>query len=148
MSVFGATLVRIFLHSGSISPYSIRMRENTDQNNSEYVWGHSKRTSPQKWQFLDPPPPMSTLITISGYPSPPCHRVNSDKLSLRIQVTKTIWGHFKNSNDSRNYDKSALFFCAFWCVKLGLACLNVFTNKLFNSSSRGCDENNKKCEKY
>ena len=57
--------------------------------------GRSKRTSPQKWQFLDPPPP--------------CHRVNSDKLSLKVQVTKTIWGHFKNSNATRNYDKFAKF---------------------------------------
>ena len=33
--------------------------------------GRSKRTSPQKWQFLDPPPPMSLLVTISGYPPSP-----------------------------------------------------------------------------
>ena len=62
------------------------------------AWGHSKRTSPQKWQFLDHPTPMSPLVTISGYPPLPMHQVNSDKLSLRIQVTKTIWGHFKNGN--------------------------------------------------
>ena len=42
MSVFGVILVRIFPHSDwirrdmSISPYSVQMRENTDQNNSEY----------------------------------------------------------------------------------------------------------------
>ena len=39
MSEFGVFLVRIFPHSDwilCISPYSIRMRENTDQNNSEY----------------------------------------------------------------------------------------------------------------
>ena len=40
MSVFGVILVLIFPYSDSIrsSPYSIRLRENTDQNNSEY--GH------------------------------------------------------------------------------------------------------------
>ena len=73
------------------------------------VRGRSKRTSPRKWQFLDPPSPMSPLVTISGYPLPPCHRINSYKLLLRIQVTKTIWGHFNNTNDTRNYDKSAKF---------------------------------------
>ena len=35
MSVFGVILVRIF-------PYSVRMRKNTDQNNSEY--GHFLRS--------------------------------------------------------------------------------------------------------
>ena len=64
-------------------------------------------TSPQKWQLFNLPPPMSPLVTISGYPLPTCHRVNNDKLSLRIQVTKTIWGRFKNSNDTRICDKSA-----------------------------------------
>ena len=59
--------------------------------------------------FWTPPSPMSPLVTISGYPPPSCHQVNSDKLSLRVQVTKTIWGHFKNSNDTRNYDKPAKF---------------------------------------
>ena len=47
----------------------------------------------------------SPHVTISHYfrllPSP-CHRVNSGKLSLRIEVTKTIWGHFKSSNDTRS----------------------------------------------
>ena len=41
MSVFGVVLVRIWTKNGeirSISPYSVQMRENTDQNNSEY--GH------------------------------------------------------------------------------------------------------------
>ena len=33
---------------------------------------------------------MSPLVAIPGYPLPPCHQVNSDKLSLRIQVMKTI----------------------------------------------------------
>ena len=38
MSVFGVILVRIFPHSDwmCISPYSVRMRENTDQNNSKH----------------------------------------------------------------------------------------------------------------
>ena len=36
VSVFGVFLVRIFLHS-----YSVRMRENANQNNSEY--GHFLR---------------------------------------------------------------------------------------------------------
>ena len=36
MYVLGVILVRIFPHSDWISPYSVRMRENTDQNNSEY----------------------------------------------------------------------------------------------------------------
>ena len=43
-SVFGIILVRIFLHSDWIrrdTPYSARMRENMDQNNSEY--GHFLR---------------------------------------------------------------------------------------------------------
>ena len=40
VSVRGVILVHIFLHSDrieirSISPYSVRMRENADQNNSE-----------------------------------------------------------------------------------------------------------------
>ena len=57
----------------------------------------------------------SAHVTISHYlrvpPPPPTphvtrHWVNNDKLSLRIQVAKTIWGHFKNSNDTRNHDKS------------------------------------------
>ena len=37
--VFGVILVRIFPHSDwilRISPYTVRMQENTDQNNSEY----------------------------------------------------------------------------------------------------------------
>ena len=41
MSVFGVFLVRVFPHLDWIlrfSPYSVRMRENTDQKNSEY--GH------------------------------------------------------------------------------------------------------------
>ena len=52
VSVFGTILVRIFPHSDLIwrdtsdlirrdIPYSIRMRESTDQNNSEY--GHFLR---------------------------------------------------------------------------------------------------------
>ena len=48
VSVFGVVLVRIFPHSDwirrdCISPYSVRLRENTDQNNSEY--GHILRSS-------------------------------------------------------------------------------------------------------
>ena len=45
VSVFGVILVRIFLYSGwirGISPYSVRMKENADQNNSEY--GHFLRS--------------------------------------------------------------------------------------------------------
>ena len=40
MSLFGVMLVQIFLHSDwlRISPYSVRMRGNADQNNPEY--GH------------------------------------------------------------------------------------------------------------
>ena len=40
MSLFGVMLVQIFLHSDwlRISPYSVRMRANADQNNPEY--GH------------------------------------------------------------------------------------------------------------
>ena len=42
LPVFGLTLVRILQNSDGeilhISPYSVQMRENTDQNNSEY--GH------------------------------------------------------------------------------------------------------------
>ena len=38
VSVFGIILVRNFPHSDRISPYWVRMRENEDQNNSEY--GH------------------------------------------------------------------------------------------------------------
>ena len=41
VSVFGVILVRIFPYSDwilHISPYSVQMRENSDQNNSEY--GH------------------------------------------------------------------------------------------------------------
>ena len=41
LSVFGVILVRIFWHF-RISPYSVRMRENADQNNSEY--GHFLRS--------------------------------------------------------------------------------------------------------
>ena len=74
-----------------------------------YAKGLLKKDVAAKMAIFGPPPPMSPLVTILGYPLPPCHRVNSDKLSLRIQVTKTIWGHFKNSNDTRNYDKSAKF---------------------------------------
>ena len=48
VSLFGVILIRIFPHSDwigeirGISPYSVRMRENTDQNNSEY--GHFLRS--------------------------------------------------------------------------------------------------------
>ena len=51
VSVFGVALVRIFRHLGwirrdipflCIFPYSVRMRENMDQNNSEY--GHFLRS--------------------------------------------------------------------------------------------------------
>ena len=47
VSVFGLVLVRIFcirteyIEIRSISPYSVRMRENRDQNNSEY-WQFSR----------------------------------------------------------------------------------------------------------
>ena len=46
VSVFGVIVVSIFPHSDwilRISPYSVRMRENTDQNNSEY--GHFLRSA-------------------------------------------------------------------------------------------------------
>ena len=45
VSVFGVILVRIFRHSDCTrkdTEYSFRMRENTDQNNSEY--GHFLRS--------------------------------------------------------------------------------------------------------
>ena len=42
VSVFGVILVRIFPHLLRISPYSVRMWENTDQNNSKY--GHFLRS--------------------------------------------------------------------------------------------------------
>ena len=48
MSIFGVFLVRIFKYSAEyreilcISPYSVGMRENADQNNSEY--GHFLRS--------------------------------------------------------------------------------------------------------
>ena len=51
VSVFGVILIRIFAYSDwirrdteyqSICPYSVQMRENTDQNNSEY--GHFLRS--------------------------------------------------------------------------------------------------------
>ena len=43
VSVFGFSLVRIFLHLDHIrtSPYSVRMQKNMDQNNSKY--GHFLR---------------------------------------------------------------------------------------------------------
>ena len=46
MSVFGVILVPIFPHSDifrilRISPYSVRMRENADQNNSQYGQFHA-----------------------------------------------------------------------------------------------------------
>ena len=47
VSIFGVILVRIFLHLDHstlrISPYSVEMRENTDQNNFKY--GHFLRTA-------------------------------------------------------------------------------------------------------
>ena len=36
VSVFGVILVCILLHSDWVSPYSVQMRENAEQNNSEY----------------------------------------------------------------------------------------------------------------
>ena len=42
LSVFGVVLIRIFPHSYSISPNSVRMRGNADQNNSAY--GHILRS--------------------------------------------------------------------------------------------------------
>ena len=50
MSIYGVIVVRILPHSDytrreeilPISPYLVRMRENTDQNNSEY--GHFLRS--------------------------------------------------------------------------------------------------------
>ena len=46
--------------------------------------GHSKMTSPQKCQILDPPPPYVTVSHFYHYnPSPPCHQANSDKLFPR-----------------------------------------------------------------
>ena len=57
VSVFGVILVRIFPHSDWIQrdtlyhSYSVRMRENADQNNSEY--GHFLRNRWTKALFLD-----------------------------------------------------------------------------------------------
>ena len=61
VSVFGVILVRIFPHSDwigrdtSISPYLVRMRGNTDQNNSEYrhflrKWIEGKKQNVAKLQ--------------------------------------------------------------------------------------------------
>ena len=67
-----------------------------------------KKDVTAKIAIFGPPSPHVTIDTISGHPLPSSHRVNSDKLSLGIQVTKTIWDHFKNSNDTSN-GKSAKF---------------------------------------
>ena len=45
---------------------------------------HSKMTSPQKCQILDPSPPYVTVSHFYHYnPSPPCHHANIDKLFPR-----------------------------------------------------------------
>ena len=46
-------------------PFSIK-------GNAQFIFirSRSKRTSPQKWQFLEPSPPISPLVTISGCPPP------------------------------------------------------------------------------
>ena len=49
VSVFGVILVRIFGEIQSISWYSVRMRENADQNDSEY--GHFLRSVYYKSTF-------------------------------------------------------------------------------------------------
>ena len=67
-----------------------------------------KKDVTAKIAIFGSPSPHVTIDTISGHPLPSSHRVDSDKLSLRIQVTKTIWDHFKNSNDTSN-GKSAKF---------------------------------------
>ena len=53
VSVFGVILVCIFPH---ISPYSVQMRENVDQNNSEY--GHFSRSVPDCYSMR-----FTTLLT-------------------------------------------------------------------------------------
>ena len=74
-----------------------------------YITWLFKRDVTAKMAIFGPPYPHVTISHYFRVPPPPCHWVNSDKLSLRIQVMKTIWGHFKNSNDTRNYDKSVKF---------------------------------------
>ena len=87
VSIFGVILVRIFTHSDwirrevlHISPYSVRMRENTDQDNSEY--GHFSR---------------SEMLT--GKSKTPMHSVIWFKIDVKlILITdisiSTIWGSY------------------------------------------------------
>ena len=49
VSIFGVILVHVFPYTLRISPYSVRIRENTDQKNSEY--GHFLRSD--WWFYLE-----------------------------------------------------------------------------------------------
>ena len=64
MSMFGVILVRIFPHSDwigeirSISPYSVQMRKNMDQDNSEYRHFSRSDFCIKKFIFLGTSPPI------------------------------------------------------------------------------------------
>ena len=90
VSLFGVTLVRIFPHSDwirrvrSISPYSVEIRENADQNNSEY--GNFLRSVFKKSQIL------SNMISNNIY-----NKSQHFDIDVNVQVdnentkTKQIW---------------------------------------------------------
>ena len=71
VSVFGVILVRIFPHSDwilCISPYSVQMREDADQNNSEYKPSHTVTFTvsilAKWWYTLSALIPCAVLLTI------------------------------------------------------------------------------------
>ena len=59
----------------------------------KFFRGHSKRTSPQKWQFLGPSPTIGHFFRVAS--SPLYHQVKSDNNFLKRSSTKNPTGSLR-----------------------------------------------------
>ena len=104
MSVFGVILVRIFPHldwiwrDTEISPYSVRMRENADQNNSEY--GHFSRSEDVNAEKVILTSCLSFHFCINYIPINPvtkaigvnaCSATNPTALPRKLKIVLTVF---------------------------------------------------------
>ena len=127
MFVFGDFLVRIFPHSNwiqkiqNIYPYSVRMRENADQKNSEY--GHFSR-SDTEWNwwisctFSLGKIPKFRLISCCGnfVEAPSFRRVSGQSRNFGISSSSSFnnlfWNQFIFENIHRKkINNFSLIFC-------------------------------------
>ena len=60
-----------------------------------FPWGPFKKDITAKMAIFGPSSPHVTINHYFRIPPQP---------TLRIQETETIWGHFKNSDDTRDYE--------------------------------------------